>query len=344
MFFPALDSDGDTIMAGAAFGQTSSAIALIPPTTNILEVDSDGDTTMPDSALENGQPKCGFPFLRLPGELRNRVYFFALIAKNRGLKYSDPGRKTCTILGQPPHLMKDRLVPSLVKCGVEFNQLKYTCRQIYKEAKGLELRYTGIAFVQQILIKKMATLQFFEFAAYIGSSERWITKVAIDGHSSEPGLNENWELEPVHQFVAIATFCRRNPQASVNYIFEDLCYEDVITKSSLWRFLLRVHFISLALRDTNSNLLLPGSITSTRLQSKLFNVRAAVNRFRRHNIPSQQWETSQLKFLPATTKDKDLTRVVRKFMGLWTEANPGQTRHARARVESHLLEWYRMGF
>ncbi|KAF2649549.1 hypothetical protein K491DRAFT_683734 [Lophiostoma macrostomum CBS 122681] len=358
------DQDGDTIMAGTSLSQNPAAIVGSQPTNNNVpyQKDSDGDVTMSESVADDGafqrfgtlrkynldskHAKRRFPFLRLPGELRNRIYFYILTAKNGRLRYLSPGPYNVALL---PPLWVDRPVPMLLNGGVELNQIKYTCRQIYKEARGLELRYNDIAFLERSSTKK-ASEYFLDFVVYLGPSAKWITNVTIKAQSSArgPDDDDDWHLEPVDRFIAIAGWCKSNPQATVHYFFEDLCYEDVGNKASLWGFLLRAHFISLALRDVDSNLLIPGAITGTKMQNRLRKLRTQVNQFLRNRSGARhtpaQWECSRFRFFPAKKMGRDPDRVVRSVMKRWNEAYPGQTKETRHRIVSHLLEWYQMGF
>lgn len=83
------------------------------------------------------------PLLRLPGELRNKIYELALSA-------DEP------LLFKRGSLYERSIFRDVTKCGTEtivsrngsqdFNQLKFVCCQLYAEAACLELRAGGIHF------------------------------------------------------------------------------------------------------------------------------------------------------------------------------------------------------
>jgi hypothetical protein len=90
-----------------------------------------------------------FPFLRLPPELRNRVYDFALTS-DTPLHYEAPLPTT-----SKPFLRTDD--------NLEFNQLKYVSKQLFKETKRLEWSQNTILFARTHEQDDMPGKMFLDF-------------------------------------------------------------------------------------------------------------------------------------------------------------------------------------
>ncbi len=75
------------------------------------------------------------PLLRLPGEIRNRIYEYALTSpKKLYFSATDEALKL-----RPAMSLWSGVSP-------EFNQLKYTCYQLYKETAGVEVQFNTVVF------------------------------------------------------------------------------------------------------------------------------------------------------------------------------------------------------
>jgi hypothetical protein len=93
------------------------------------DVDHDGDTIMTDWAEDEGSVSSQkSPLLTLPGELRNKIYEYALTEDNKAEVRVNPGIFTIQVNGDLAAL---HTRPSLVKNGHKINQLKYICRQLH---------------------------------------------------------------------------------------------------------------------------------------------------------------------------------------------------------------------
>jgi hypothetical protein len=77
------------------------------------------------------------PLLKLPGELCNRIYQFALTT-SRGI-YLDPDNPTRFL-----DAAVDDKIPYEDRKTV--NLLKFTCRQLYKETAGIEIQFNRVEF------------------------------------------------------------------------------------------------------------------------------------------------------------------------------------------------------
>ncbi|KAF2478366.1 uncharacterized protein BDR25DRAFT_365582 [Lindgomyces ingoldianus] len=142
-----------------------------------------------------------FPLLRLPPELRNLIYQFAL---------SEPGSLR---YHHDKHLVTRAKLYASQNAADEFNQLKFVSRQMYMETAGLELRYNDLHFPfdqERSLHGVHMFLSFRDICSPIHQS--WIRSVTI-------------EDGPLKQFTAylymhfIHTFAKYNPKAMVRIIF-----------------------------------------------------------------------------------------------------------------------------
>jgi hypothetical protein len=71
--------------------------------------------------------------LKLPAELRNRIYQFAFTT-SKGL-YLDPSNPTRSLDADAKEEYKKRKTISL---------LKFTCHQLYKETAGIEIKFNRV--------------------------------------------------------------------------------------------------------------------------------------------------------------------------------------------------------
>jgi hypothetical protein len=120
------------------------------------DVDQDGDTIMADWVGDEGSVSSQkSPLLELPGELRNKIYEYALTEDTTtddhdttwfritpGI-HAVPGTYVYPGIIRVP-IDQDRsnirVGPSMVGQDGEVNQLKYVCRQLRGETKCLEVR------------------------------------------------------------------------------------------------------------------------------------------------------------------------------------------------------------
>lgn len=79
------------------------------------------------------------PLLRLPAELRNLIYAYALTA-DKGLNFHPSWGDGL----RPPRFFPRSTSPATR--SDEFNQLKYTCRQLHQETAGLEVQTSQTYF------------------------------------------------------------------------------------------------------------------------------------------------------------------------------------------------------
>ncbi|KAF2115336.1 hypothetical protein BDV96DRAFT_646345 [Lophiotrema nucula] len=140
-----------------------------------------------------------FPLLRLPGELRNRIYQFALFSPDgiQVAKYSPRDHDKRALLDG--------------KTGVEFNQLKYVCRQLYDETVGLEVKYTEVIF-------RFAEPdeQFCRFMKNCAPTKKgWFTQISLV--ELFPSFSETGCCFNADAIASVVKFCRDHPHTKVRY-------------------------------------------------------------------------------------------------------------------------------
>jgi hypothetical protein len=153
------------------------------------------------------------PLLRLPGELRSRIYEFALTA-NGCLLYHFRVKKPCFV--DVPSDRND-ITPS--QSLPEFNQLKYTCRQMYSETACLELKLNHIVF-RSALDRAVDSMPAYRFGKFLDectpSKQTWLKRVTLElcsrGSCQEEGF------EPRTSYMRVAKFCSENPKTTVDYV------------------------------------------------------------------------------------------------------------------------------
>ncbi|KAF2829481.1 hypothetical protein CC86DRAFT_454078 [Ophiobolus disseminans] len=167
--------------------------------------------------------------LHLPGELRNRIYTYTLTSE-RLLVYVKPdGPK------------KGSLAVANTGTNIDFNQVKYVCRQLYYDTAGLELKYSSVAFNGTCFYGTDPARTFLNFlGACATSNVSWPTNIIL----STRGMLS--ALEPAGNFLRIADFCRMNPCAKVDYI--DGCLS--MNRMSPCHFIRRASFLALSIRRT----------------------------------------------------------------------------------------------
>jgi len=148
------------------------------------------------------------PLLQLPGELRNRIYELALSSEVPLVFHSGGYRKRSIFSVDAPTSPNE---------PVEFNQIKFTCRQLYIETACLESKSSQLTFRGRRISASPEPAQLFnKFLEATSVSKRsWLTQVTLDQISGCFGainiIGNPSHLRPVAQFA------RSNPRARIDY-------------------------------------------------------------------------------------------------------------------------------
>jgi hypothetical protein len=159
------------------------------------------------------------PLLRLPAELRNRIYEYALTAKG-DLMYMFWGTDHKSIICDSAH---DADSSRPVSVGAtEFNQLKYVCLKLYAETAAIELKLNALNVHGQYDLP--VTRPAYGFSCFVQqlspSKHAWLAHVVLELTASNWPKNDLSRLlmEGPSSFIEIAKFCVKNPQIKVDYI------------------------------------------------------------------------------------------------------------------------------
>jgi hypothetical protein len=169
------------------------------------------------------------PLLKLPSELRNHIYQCALSAE-LGLRFksweTSPAwavELSAAIRRESP-VHSDHAPPQLSdlgRCGDDspagrFNQLKYTCRQLYHETAGLEVRFNGVWFFD-CNETNCPTPCFINFINKCSPRKvAWFMEITLQVFIEIVDLE--YLVEPLASLLPVADFCRNHPKINVRYL------------------------------------------------------------------------------------------------------------------------------
>ncbi|KAI8936733.1 hypothetical protein NX059_007120 [Plenodomus lindquistii] len=164
--------------------------------------------------------------LTLPGEIRNRIYQYAL-AEPLGLfaRISQHSRDTKMIL------CKHAPTGPSQSDKTEPNQIKYVCKQLYKETADIELQMNTLTFgsmSRSHSFRRSPVQQLDNFAVVCDKSRfAWIKRIRLvfepRGPESEYHPLRHWTKTLlkrlcVEQLVHAAQFCRQHPKIKMEYV------------------------------------------------------------------------------------------------------------------------------
>ncbi|KAF1831075.1 hypothetical protein BDW02DRAFT_70361 [Decorospora gaudefroyi] len=176
------------------------------------------------------------PFLRLPAELRNRIYELVLTSTEKRLRFADDGPCGKPRIYEPFPRFSKR----------DFNQLKYVCRELYQETAGLEAKFNILEITGGQWPKPGPARIFNKFLRGCAPAKRrWFVKVILRQRHSGHSFMEI--IEPASDVLPIADFCRQYPHVKVAYLVEGFEYK----LYSVRRFIKAGYFITMAVRGRN---------------------------------------------------------------------------------------------
>jgi hypothetical protein len=203
------------------------------------------------------------PLLRLPTELRDCIYRYALYCDNTGLQYrywktKADGKPIFHATG------KSKEDPR------SWNQMQYVCRQLHAETKALELKYNPLIFRQTATWELVAWSQFSRFAKALPKSKlAWLRTITLSTNSN--AVRDVWGpwfvSRELPSIISISRFCDRHPQITCNYIiplftihdrFED---EGLPMVPDVVRFMEEGVYINQVLRDKDVAFLIYASMS-----------------------------------------------------------------------------------
>jgi hypothetical protein len=197
------------------------------------------------STAASSQPRPVNALLRLPAELRNRIYEYVLSAEgslefeNREADFNTKSYFFSAMTGKK-----------------EFNQLKFVSRQFYVETNCLEFVHNKLRFVGDKTSYDNGPAKLFN--KFLGqcttSKQAWITDVVLNHHPLSGTLQHI--LEYHDQIARVAKHCRKYPQLKVTYVCHNF---DVPYSASCGAigFMTCGAYLSVAVRNMDVAFLLP---------------------------------------------------------------------------------------
>jgi hypothetical protein len=163
--------------------------------------------------------------LKLPGEMRNKIYAQVLtVMPSSSIQITFPRHE------RRPGESRKHLRPfHLYNTPPEFNQLKYVCRELYNETAALELKHNNLAFSQVARAELEPDLQLLEFTRLCSPTKfAWVQTVELHIKALAMPYREHlsYFLKPHHidAYIRVAQFCRKHPAISVKYILNSFTW------------------------------------------------------------------------------------------------------------------------
>jgi hypothetical protein len=148
---------------------------------------------------------------KLPAELRNRIYEYALTASPHStLAYSE----LPTSQQQKPQLV-------FTLNGVQFNELKDVCRQLRVETSGLELAFNPLN-LQHGNLAHEAQLQHFCERATDAEYARLSTLLLFDAEDSDIESDSDHVTATISSLSHVAQWCHAHPGVTIKYMLDDM--------------------------------------------------------------------------------------------------------------------------
>lgn len=150
----------------------------------------------------------------LPAELRNRIYEYALTATDDIFPQSEPYLNLDTIEDPPHNFQLSHWTQRKPHNG--FNQLRFTCRFLYRETCALELKFNIIRLnLSEIMrIGPAERLPTF-LASCCPRKAGWIRTLELNNDAM---THKGCTIEEPRHFLAVTDFCRQNPLVTVRYV------------------------------------------------------------------------------------------------------------------------------
>ncbi|KAF2272188.1 uncharacterized protein EI97DRAFT_437178 [Westerdykella ornata] len=243
---------------------TRTVTAIIgAPTESSKDTQGDNTNTATLRAIPSMETKSEPPtqqchLLRLPPEVRNLIYkhLFSDISPCSELVYyteadaRPPGERLPAFkrrIAAGFACVRSREGRHCKYTLKEYNQLKYVCRQLQAECTDLELRHAPVLFRR--VKDELPGKRFVDFVnGPSGINTSLLRRVELDPVfvSFEKG---GYQFDNVKTFIEIATFCRCNPLARVQYNVMD-CSRIKSKRGQIWLFAHHFVFLKLALRGS----------------------------------------------------------------------------------------------
>jgi hypothetical protein len=167
------------------------------------------------------------PLLELPGELRNRIWQYALTTENGLDMVWVSHRRSPQLFARGRDAAED-------EGRVEFNQLKYTCHALHKETAGWEAKFNRVVVCTHAADPRPVELFGNFLATCAPAKAAWFTDLDLVFETQAQNRGEDsarimisLTLETSPALLSVAAFCKHHPHVNVRYF--------------LWGFNVNVH-------------------------------------------------------------------------------------------------------
>ncbi|KAF2685275.1 hypothetical protein K458DRAFT_22226 [Lentithecium fluviatile CBS 122367] len=184
-----------------------------------MMVSTNTSTTYPNPTSASYSPQQSGHLLRLPRELRDMIYTYALTHPENIYYYRDEPYKAifCSVYEL------DRVVSSVQLSPAPWNQLQYVCRQLRQETFGSEFTHNALVFNSHEgageFMNKLSSVQFLGFLDMCHETwQKRITRVILK--------NASFRVTPkkvVFDLYLIVYWCHLHPHTTV-YLEDPLNY------------------------------------------------------------------------------------------------------------------------
>lgn len=200
------------------------------------------------------------PLLRLPGEIRNKIYQYVLTSSaplHRRQTWNLVSSHNLKLFRH--HSFEEETAPSDTRPHPFFNSLKFVSRQVYAEIAGLELKLNTLFFESQAELQYLQapdTVQkttaqdwFFDFVESLTEEKlQWLSTVII---ASNQKFNDVVPLPAV--LTPLVVFAKDHPNIDVRYQFTDFCLDFKDIERPIREFFRFGFILTCALRDAEES-------------------------------------------------------------------------------------------
>ncbi|KAH7091416.1 hypothetical protein FB567DRAFT_616990 [Paraphoma chrysanthemicola] len=161
--------------------------------------------------------------LSLPGELRNRIWEYALTSSNpihhaRVSRITADGhtRNSYVLSARSTITISDSAMrEGLAGSALEFNNIKYVNQQLYDETANLELKCNEVQFSQLDAGQASALDQLVGYTERLTEAHvKWLAKVVLAPHADADALDD---VEDHRELSNLIKFYEQHPNVHVTY-------------------------------------------------------------------------------------------------------------------------------
>jgi hypothetical protein len=229
-------------------------------------------------------------FFKLPTELRNEIYPYALSHLNPVLATIQSTHTPLAPVRTPKlHVRAHGIADQPAKTAdqpdetvpqVEANQLRYVCKQMWQETKGFSLRYNDVVFWHEPNQPALAICA--EFLASVSLSDQCRIRKIVIVEEDTYQTGESWydidQLLIGNRNPSIREFCARNASTQVIFRLGTTCSETFMTLLNYFKFATKHAALRMVLRGSTDIYFDDGSEQGSRLRKDVLGEKAYIEK------------------------------------------------------------------